>query len=106
MVDYNMEQQVGCLLEKPLHGTSLDRQRPPLVLVIDALDKCTDAEEVKQLMNKLLSVCKDLPVNFFLTSHPQPHVVRFELNFIAFFVDVILSRIFSKQISHFILTEN
>ena len=45
------------------------------MLAIDALDECSDAEEVKQLFNKLLLVCKDFPVKFFLTSRPERHIV-------------------------------
>jgi hypothetical protein len=73
VADYTVERQVEFLLEKPLHRVSVD---PPLVLAIDALDECADAEEVKQLLNKLLSVAKDLPVKFFLTSRPERHIVE------------------------------
>jgi hypothetical protein len=75
VVDYPIKQQVELLLETPLHRVPVNRQRPPLVLAIDALDECADAEEVKKLLNKVLSVCKDLPVRFFLTSRPERHII-------------------------------
>jgi len=75
VADSTIALQVKFLLEKPLRSVSVNQQRPPLVLTIDALDECSDAEGVKQLLNKLLSVSKDLPVKFFLTSRPEPHII-------------------------------
>jgi archaellum biogenesis ATPase FlaH len=68
----SISRQVKLLLETPFH---CDRQRRPLVLVIDALDECANPEEVQQLSNSLLSVSKDLPVKIFLTSRPERHIV-------------------------------
>ena len=76
VADYAIKRQLEFLLEKPLLPGSVDQQcTPPLVLSIDALDECADAEEVKQLLNKLLDVSKDLPLKFFLTSRPERHIV-------------------------------
>jgi len=76
VADYTIQRQVEFLLEKPLHRrVFVNRRRQPLVFAIDALDECSDAEEVEQLLNKLLCVCKDLPVKFFLTSRPERHIV-------------------------------
>ena len=77
IVDYGIHRQVEFLLETPFPINQQDtrRIRPSLVLAIDALDKCTDSEEVEQLLKKLLSVCNDLPVKFFLTSRPERHIV-------------------------------
>ena len=77
VADYSIKRQVEFLLETPLRGVSVNEQRPPLVLAIDALDECGDAEEVKQLLNKLLAISKDLPVKFFLTSRPERHIVAY-----------------------------
>jgi len=75
VADHPIQHQVELLLEIPLHRVFVDRQLPPLVLAIDSLDECADPEEVEQLLNKLLCVCKDLPVKFFLTSRPERHIV-------------------------------
>ena len=75
VADYTIKRQVEFLLETPLRRVSVNEQRPPLVLAIDALDECADAEEVTQLLNKVLAVSKDLPVKFFLTSRPERHIV-------------------------------
>jgi len=75
VADHNIKCQVKFLLEKPLYRIFVDRRLPPLVLAIDALDECADAEEIEQLLNELLSVCKDLPVKFFLTSRPERHII-------------------------------
>jgi hypothetical protein len=58
VADCSIPRQVKLLLETPFHRVSDNRQRPPLVLVIDALDECANPEEVQQLLNKLLSVSK------------------------------------------------
>jgi len=80
VVDYTIEKQVEFLLEKPLNDIFIKHQRsqmtrPPLVLLIDALDECYDAEEVQQLLKRLISVSKDLPVKIFLTSRPERHIL-------------------------------
>ena len=80
IVDYGINRQVEFLLETPFRRIPIIQRdtrarRPPLVLTIDALDECTDAQEVEQLLKKLLSVCNDLPVKFFLTSRPERHIV-------------------------------
>jgi hypothetical protein len=81
VADYAIKRQVEFLLEKPLHGVSVNQQQPPLVLAIDALDECADAEGVEKLLNKLLSVCNSLPVKIILTSRPERHIVaHFELS--------------------------
>ena len=80
VVDYTIEKQVEFLLEKPLNDVFIKHQgsqmtRPPLVLLIDALDECYDAGEVQQLLKRLISVSKDLPVKIFLTSRPERHIL-------------------------------
>ena len=78
VADYPVERQVEFLIEKPLCHASVKRiqtTRLPLVLVIDALDECADADTMKQLLNKLLSVSNSLPVKFFLTSRPERYII-------------------------------
>jgi hypothetical protein len=76
VADCSIPRQVELLLETPFHRVSDNRQRPPLVLVIDALDECANPEEVQQLLDSLLSISKDLPVKIFLTSRPERHIVE------------------------------
>ena len=80
LADYTIEKQVEFLLEKPSNDVFIKHQgsqmtRPPLVLLIDALDECHDAEEVQQLLKRLIFVSKDLPVKIFLTSRPERHIL-------------------------------
>jgi hypothetical protein len=75
VADCSISRQIKLLLETPFHCVSDNRQRPPLVLVIDALDECANFEEVQRLLNRLLLVSKDLPVKIFLTSRPERHIV-------------------------------
>ena len=102
VADYTIKCQVEFLLEKPLRRVFVDRRLPPLVLAIDALDECADAEEVEQLLNKLLFVSKDLPVKFFLTSRPERHIVsHFESSQPEFSAYTVSSRTLFKKISRF-----
>jgi hypothetical protein len=76
VADCSIPRQVKLLLETPFHCVSDNRQLPPLVLVIDALDECANPEELQELLKRLLSVSKDLPVKIFLTSRPEWHIVN------------------------------
>lgn len=81
VADYAIEMQVEYLLIEPFRQTVINQkgERPLLVLVIDALDECAETEEVKELLNKLLSISSDFPVKFFLTSRPERHIrMQFE----------------------------
>jgi len=75
VADYTVVRQVEFLVEKPLCHGSIQMTGLPLVLVIDALDKCADADAVKQLLNKLLSISNNLPIKFFLTSRPECYII-------------------------------
>jgi hypothetical protein len=75
VADCSISCQVNLLLETPFRCISGNRQRPPLVLAIDALDECANPEEVQQLLNGLLLASMDLPVKIFLTSRPERHIV-------------------------------
>ncbi|KAL0947883.1 hypothetical protein HGRIS_010518 [Hohenbuehelia grisea] len=44
------------------------------VLVIDALDECTNPSEADSLLNKLLSVSSSLPLKWLITSRPEKHI--------------------------------
>lgn len=46
------------------------------VIVIDALDECTDSEATKLILNSLLDDAPQLPIRFFLTSRPEPSIVN------------------------------
>ncbi|KAL4260712.1 hypothetical protein AB1N83_011874 [Pleurotus pulmonarius] len=50
-----------------------------LVFVIDALDECDSASDVRELLLHLLAVAPTLGMKFFVTSRPEPHV-RNQLN--------------------------
>jgi hypothetical protein len=72
VAEYSIERQVDFLLQKPLRNQRTTR---PLVLVVDALDECANAQEVTRLLKELLSVGVDLPMKFFLTSRPERHIL-------------------------------
>ena len=69
VADYTIKWQVVFLLQTPLYPISVNQQhtrvtRPPLVLAIDALNECADAEEVKQLLPYLTIVFSSSTVYF------------------------------------------
>jgi hypothetical protein len=73
----NLEVQIEVLLKQPLSGRN--SEPPSSVMVIDALDECTDESSTRDLLMRLISIAPDLPLKFFLVSRPEPHI-RAQLN--------------------------
>jgi len=64
--------QIGRLLVKPLGAlASSDR---PIILVIDALDECSDEREMAELLKAIADFRCDARVKFILTSRPEMHI--------------------------------
>ncbi|KAG8712451.1 hypothetical protein FRC09_019854 [Ceratobasidium sp. 395] len=63
------------LLSGPL--TKVESTMPPglFVVVVDALDECTDRSEAQTLLNILLRSVSRLPVKFFITCRPEPYLL-------------------------------
>ncbi|EMD30499.1 hypothetical protein CERSUDRAFT_145929, partial [Gelatoporia subvermispora B] len=70
---YTVQLQVEQLLEKPLRDAFVEGQ-PMLTLVVDALDECLDTKAVKSLLSALVPRSRGIPIKFFLTSRPEPHI--------------------------------
>ncbi|KZV72485.1 hypothetical protein PENSPDRAFT_683711 [Peniophora sp. CONT] len=100
---WNLEKQIDCLLYKPFAKMGSGGTFLP-VLVVDALDECSDEDTTRELLKILIEgrecLHKDtecphpdavallrrgenvkpgkrpwrLPLRFFLTSHPEPHI--------------------------------
>ncbi|VDB88572.1 unnamed protein product [Peniophora sp. CBMAI 1063] len=78
---WNLETQIDRLLCKPFVGIEHDDDLMPVV-VIDALDECSDEMITRDLLHWLLKhvgkppvgPAAQLPVKFFLTSRPEPHI--------------------------------
>ena len=64
--------QVDPLLVKPL--TKLPSTTKPIVFVIDALDECSDMDEVANLITVISEFKSDASVKFILTSRPEMHI--------------------------------
>ncbi|KEP50712.1 putative vegetative incompatibility protein HET-E-1 [Rhizoctonia solani 123E] len=47
-----------------------------LVIVIDALDECSDPKTIKTMLETLLFHAPSLPIRFFLTSRPEPAIAN------------------------------
>ncbi|KAL0957748.1 hypothetical protein HGRIS_001526 [Hohenbuehelia grisea] len=72
VADWAVDKQVEALL-----GNLLARSCPiqgSLVVVVDALDECRDEDETKSLLTTILSVASALPIKWFITSRPEPHI--------------------------------
>ncbi|VDB88713.1 unnamed protein product [Peniophora sp. CBMAI 1063] len=69
---WNFEVQIERLLVNPL--AHIRDKAPMLVFVIDALDECSDGDIIRNLLSRLVLASPNLPLKFFLTSRPEPHV--------------------------------
>ena len=72
VADYTIPEQVEKLLKVPFGNQDGDEIKH--VFVIDALDECADPKDVKALLEAILSVSPHLPLKFFITSRPEPHI--------------------------------
>ncbi|CAI7569108.1 unnamed protein product [Penicillium glandicola] len=75
----NPRDQFDKLLFKPLNSFSLGLKAPLiLVVVIDALDECQVASDVAAFLSTLpkLNDLKDIQLRFFITSRPEPPVIK------------------------------
>ncbi|CCO35638.1 hypothetical protein BN14_09756 [Rhizoctonia solani AG-1 IB] len=59
------------LLVEPLMSVK-DVIKARLVVIIDALDECSDPKGVEKILDVLLNTAARLPVKFFVTSRPDP----------------------------------
>lgn len=64
--------QVAALLQRPL--ATISSSAGPIVFVVDALDECSDENEVKELLNAISVLKCDTAVKFILTSRPETHI--------------------------------
>ncbi|KAH7339134.1 hypothetical protein B0J17DRAFT_717566 [Rhizoctonia solani] len=61
------------LLQEPLLEVK-DTIPSNIVVIIDALDECSDHSGVKTLLSALFQHASSLPVKFFITSRPEPEI--------------------------------
>jgi len=64
--------QMVQLLQQPLN--SLASSVRPIILLIDALDECSDENEVKKLLRAISTLACDAQVKFIVTSRPETHI--------------------------------
>ncbi|KAB5593504.1 Vegetative incompatibility protein HET-E-1 [Ceratobasidium theobromae] len=69
----DVQKQFKELLEEPLIAAK-NQIADNLVVVIDALDECTDAGVVESLLEVLFESAPKLPLKFFITSRPEPTI--------------------------------
>lgn len=61
----------------PIHtSASCKSSKRAIVIVIDALDECSDQDDVQVLISKLAQLSPSLPVKFFVTSRPEQTLHR------------------------------
>ncbi|VDC05161.1 unnamed protein product [Peniophora sp. CBMAI 1063] len=76
-VNWNLEVQVERLITKPLSGpNSVTGGYPMAILVIDALDECSNEDAMFQLLSLLVHVVHKLPIKVFMTSRPEQLIRR------------------------------
>jgi len=64
--------QIASLLQQPMTG--INALYCPIVFVIDALDECSDENEVKKLLQAISTLGSTATVKFILTSRPETHI--------------------------------
>ncbi|KZV71958.1 hypothetical protein PENSPDRAFT_719761, partial [Peniophora sp. CONT] len=74
-IQWNLQLQIERLFRAPLARVTAEYQTfPTLVLVVDALDECSDGGATGDLLLSLVTLSKELPIKFFFTSRPEPHI--------------------------------
>ncbi|CAE6518333.1 unnamed protein product [Rhizoctonia solani] len=68
-----LSDQFELLLKKPLLAAK-DRLSNNLVIVVDALDECSDPHIVELFLDLLFRSVLELPIKFFVTSRPEPAI--------------------------------
>jgi len=64
--------QISILLQQPLAAVS--SLASPVIFVVDALDECSNENEVKKLLQAISTLACDATVKFILTSRPETHI--------------------------------
>ncbi|KAH7327665.1 hypothetical protein B0J17DRAFT_722657 [Rhizoctonia solani] len=68
-------QQLNLLLKEPLVAYAAKYKLPNnLVIVVDALDECSDPHVVELFLGLLFRSVAELPIKFFITSRPEPAI--------------------------------
>ena|SRR5882724_11134706 len=71
-------QDIGICLDhvlvKPLCKATLDLPHLPIIVIIDVLYECANQRHVKKFLANLWKHAASLPVKFFVTSQPDPHL--------------------------------
>ncbi|CUA74660.1 putative WD repeat-containing protein all2124 [Nostoc sp, PCC 7120] [Rhizoctonia solani] len=68
-----LSDQFDLLLKKPLLAAK-DKLSNNLVVVVDALDECSDPHIVELFLDLLFRSVLELPIKFFVTSRPEPAI--------------------------------
>ncbi|TFY61259.1 hypothetical protein EVJ58_g4621 [Rhodofomes roseus] len=69
----DIEEQFHRLISEPATA-AFTAASPVPVVVVDALDECDDADATGDLLKVIVSHGNQLPLKFFVTSRPEPHI--------------------------------
>ncbi|KAF8741638.1 WD domain, G-beta repeat, partial [Rhizoctonia solani] len=69
----SIDRQCERLIKEPLSRMKTGMTKG-LVVVIDALDECSNTNGVRTILDVLFRVTPDLPLKFFVTSRPEPDI--------------------------------
>ena len=76
VADFNsMSEQFSFLIMNPIKLT-MDDETKSLIIVIDAIDECSAPAKVEMLIKTVLEGVADIPLKFFITSRPEPHILK------------------------------
>ncbi|QRW23697.1 peptidase C14 [Rhizoctonia solani] len=69
----SIDSQCERLIKEPLQKAK-NQMTKGLVVVIDALDECSNTNGVGTILSALFRVAPNLPIRFFITSRPEPDI--------------------------------
>jgi hypothetical protein len=70
----NLQGQLRELIVRPLEKHTRRETYSSVVIVIDAFDECQDAYAAQRMLEMFAESIHDLPIKFFITSRPEPHI--------------------------------
>ncbi|KAG9092921.1 hypothetical protein FS749_015339 [Ceratobasidium sp. UAMH 11750] len=68
----DVARQFEMLINEPLRKMDQAIQEDRMVIVVDALDECSDSSGAQLVLDALFQFAADLPVKFFVTCRPDP----------------------------------
>jgi hypothetical protein len=67
-------EQFHCLLAQPFRDANRESVEKHKIIVIDAIDECTDQSTVESLIKAVLTLESDIPLKFLIAGRPERQI--------------------------------